>query len=80
MDKSWEQRVYIILIFFLNSFHFLKLEEDTFCIPSEFSLMNMHCFIFGLQNKYCIKERAAVLNVGYACQEDEVQVETLDLF
>lgn len=42
--------------------------------------MNIHCFIFGLQNKYCIKERAGVLNVGYACQEDEVQVETLDLF
>lgn len=66
--------------FFLNSFHSLRLEEDTFFIPSEFSLMSIYYFIFRSQNKYCIKKSAVVLNVGYACKEDEVQVETLDLF
>lgn len=81
MDKSWEQMVYgiLILFFFFNSFHSLRL-EDTFFIPSEFSLISIYYFIFRLQNKYCIKKSAVVLNVGYACKEDEVQVETLDLF
>lgn len=41
--------------------------------------MSISCFVFALQNKHCIKKRA-VVTVGYGCQEDEAQVETLNLF